>query len=70
MESHSVQLVTIRTLIGQVHTQYSAWLRGFSDCVLMIILLLQRTPGLAVWTRNTRSWTPIAARTRARLQNK
>ena len=32
--------------------------------------LIDGTPGLAVRTRNTRSWTPIAARTRARLQNK
>ena len=25
-------------------------------------------PGLSVWTSNTRSWTPVAARTRARLK--
>ena len=25
-------------------------------------------PGLSVWTRSTRSWTPVAARTRARLK--
>ena len=32
--------------------------------------LIDGTPGLAMRTRNTRSWNPIAARTRARLQNK
>ena len=26
------------------------------------------TPGLSIWTNKTRSWTPIAARTRARLK--
>lgn len=26
------------------------------------------TPGLSIWTSRTRSWTPIAARTRARLK--
>ena len=26
-------------------------------------------PGLSLWTRKTRSWTPVAARTRSKLKN-
>jgi hypothetical protein len=27
------------------------------------------TPGLSLWTHKTRSWTPVAARTRSKLKN-
>ena len=50
-----------------------------SDCDLDEVILseaasihykeIDGTPGLSLWTRKTRSWTPVAARTRSKLKN-
>ena len=42
-----------------------------SDCDLASIHYkeIDGTPGLSLWTHKTRSWTPVAARTRSKLKN-